>query len=309
MNQNTLSLALIQHACHRDYQQNMDCSIAGIRKAAAQGAQLVLLQELHSTAYFCQQEQTAYFDLAESIPGPSSDCLAELACELGIVIVASLFEKRAAGLYHNTAVVLERDGSIAGTYRKMHIPDDPGYYEKFYFTPGDTGFTPIQTSVGKLGVLICWDQWFPEAARLMALAGAEILLYPTAIGWDENDDAAEQQRQRTAWRTIQQAHAIANGIPVAACNRCGSEQADDGTGEIHFWGSSFVAGSQGEILAEAADDAAAILFVELDLTRSETVRRNWPYLRDRRIDAYADLSLRYRDELDEKKDVKNTDAT
>ena len=309
MSKNILSLSLIQHECSRDYQYNLDRSTEGIREAAAKGAQLILLQELHSSHYFCQQEQAAYFDLAESIPGPTSDQLAMLARELGIVIVASLFEKRAPGLYHNTAVVLERDGSIAGLYRKMHIPDDPGYYEKFYFSPGDTGFTPIETSVGKLGVLICWDQWFPEAARLMALAGAEILLYPTAIGWDEDDNAAEQQRQYAAWRTIQQAHAIANGIPVAACNRYGIEQADEGKGEIRFWGSSFVAGSQGEILAEASDDAAATLLVELDLSRTESVRRAWPYLRDRRIDAYADLSLRYRDNPDVKKDEKNTDAT
>ena len=293
----TLSIALIQHACSRDYQQNLDRSITGIREAAAKGAQLILLQELHTAHYFCQQEQASCFDLAEPIPGPTSDRLAALARELGIVIVASLFEKRAAGLYHNTAVVLERDGSIAGIYRKMHIPDDPGYYEKFYFTPGDTGFTPIQTSLGKLGVLVCWDQWFPEAARLMTLAGAELLLYPTAIGWDEADDAAEQQRQHFAWRTIQQAHAIANGIPVAACNRCGIEQADDGNGQIHFWGASFVAGAQGEILAEAATDKASVLITELDLSRSESVRRSWPYLRDRRIDAYADLSLRYRDDV------------
>ncbi len=301
MSKNTLSLALIQHECSQDYQHNLDYSIAAIRNAVAKGAQLILLQELHSSPYFCQQKQTRYFDLAESIPGPTCDRLARLARELGIVIVASLFEKRAAGLYHNTAVVLDVDGSIAGFYRKMHIPDDPGYYEKFYFTPGDTGFTPIQTSLGKLGVLICWDQWFPEAARLMALAGAEILLYPTAIGWDRDDDADEQQRQLSAWRTIQQAHAIANGIPVAACNRCGIEQADDGQGQIHFWGSSFVAGSQGEILAEATDNAANIVLVELDMTRTETVRRTWPYLRDRRIDAYADLSLRYRDKLEKKK--------
>lgn len=305
MSKNTLSLALIQHECSQNYKHNLERSITGIREAAANGVQLVLLQELHTAHYFCQQENNACFDLAESIPGPSSKQLASLADELNIVIVASLFEKRAPGLYHNTAVVLESDGSIAGIYRKMHIPDDPGYYEKFYFTPGDTGFTPIQTSVGKLGILICWDQWFPEAARLMALAGAEILLYPSAIGWDKADDAAEQQRQLTAWRTIQQAHAIANGIPVAACNRCGVEPADDGHGQIHFWGNSFIAGTQGEILAEATSDRASALMCELDLSRSETIRRSWPYLRDRRIDAYSDLSLRYRDPLDKK----NTDAT
>ncbi len=295
----TLSLALVQHACSRDYPYNLERSFDGIREAAAKGAQLILLQELHSSHYFCQQEQLSYFDLAESIPGPTSNRLARLAQELDIVIVASLFEKRAAGLYHNTAVVLEKDGSIAGIYRKMHIPDDPGYYEKFYFTPGDagnnSGFVPIETSLGRLGVLICWDQWFPEAARLMSLAGADILLYPTAIGWDKQDDSAEQQRQQSAWRTIQQAHAIANGIPVAACNRCGIEAADDGNGQIHFWGASFIVGPQGELLAEAPTDDAAVLLAELDLCRSETVRRSWPYLRDRRIDAYADLNLRYRD--------------
>lgn len=301
----TLSIALVQHACSRDYPYNLERSLDGIREAAAKGAQLILLQELHSSHYFCQQEQTSCFELAEPIPGPTSNRLATLAQELEIVIVASLFEKRAAGLYHNTAVVLERDGSIVGIYRKMHIPDDPGYYEKFYFTPGDaggvpgsdSGFAPIETSLGRLGVLICWDQWFPEAARLMSLAGADILLYPTAIGWDKQDDAAEQQRQHSAWRTVQQAHAIANGIPVAACNRCGIEIADDGNGQIHFWGSSFVSGPQGELLAEAPIDDAAVVLVELDISRNEIVRRNWPYLRDRRIDAYADLSLRYRDHL------------
>ncbi|NOY17512.1 MAG: carbon-nitrogen hydrolase [Gammaproteobacteria bacterium] len=305
MSHKTLFLALVQHACSRNYQQNLARSFDGIREAAAKGAQLILLQELHTSAYFCQQEQTSYFELAETIPGPTCNRLAELARELNIVIVTSVFEKRAAGLYHNTAVVLERDGSIAGIYRKMHIPDDPGYHEKFYFTPGDytdkaginSAFTPIETSLGRLGILVCWDQWFPEAARLMSLAGADILLYPTAIGWDEEDNSAEQQRQRSAWRTIQQAHAIANGIPVAACNRCGTETADDGNGQIRFWGSSFVAGPQGEILTEASTEHAAVLLVELDLSRTETVRQNWPYLRDRRIDAYADLSRRYRDHI------------
>ena len=304
MSNKILTLALIQHACNQNYQQNLDQSIAGIREAAAKGAQLILLQELHTSTYFCQQEQISCFDLAETIPGPTSNRLAEIARELNVVIVGSVFEKRAAGLYHNTAVVLERDGSIAGIYRKMHIPDDPGYYEKFYFTPGDqpdkstaqTAFRPIETSLGRLGVLICWDQWFPEAARLMSLAGADILLYPSAIGWDEADNSAEQQRQRSAWRTIQQAHAIANGIPLAACNRCGIETADDGKSRIRFWGNSFIAGPQGEILAEAATDDNAVIVVELDLAHSETVRRTWPYLRDRRIDAYADLSLRYRDQ-------------
>ncbi len=296
MSKNIFSLALVQHECNHDYQQNLDCSIAGIRDAAAKGARLILLQELHSAHYFCQQENTDYFDLGESIPGPTTDQLASIAAELNIVIVASVFEKRATGLYHNTAVVLEQDGSIAGTYRKMHIPDDPGYHEKFYFSPGDTGFTPIQTSLGKLGILICWDQWFPEAARLMALAGAELLLYPTAIGWDAMDDTEEQHRQQNAWRTVQQAHAIANGIPVAACNRCGIESADDNASQIHFWGNSFITGPQGEILAEAATDKACVLITEIDLSRSENIRRIWPYFRDRRIDAYADLSLRYRDD-------------
>ena len=298
MTSQKLSVALVQHACGSSREDNLQRSIDGIRQAAAQGAQLVLLQELHTSVYFCQTENTRYFDLAELIPGPTTQQLGELARELQVVIVASLFEKRAAGLYHNTAVVLERDGSLAGRYRKMHIPDDPGYYEKFYFTPGDLGFQPIATSVGKLGVLVCWDQWFPEAARLMALAGADLLLYPTAIGWDAQDTGEEQQRQRDAWQTIQRAHAVANGLPVLSCNRVGVERARDAKSEIHFWGSSFVAGPQGEILAQAATDETMVLQVELDLQRSETVRRIWPYLRDRRIDAYTDLKLRYRDETD-----------
>jgi N-carbamoylputrescine amidase len=244
--------------------------------------------------YFCQTEDTARFDQAEPIPGPSTDALGALARELGIVIVASLFERRAAGLYHNTAVVLERDGSIAGRYRKMHIPDDPGFYEKFYFTPGDLGFTPIDTSVGRLGVLVCWDQWYPEAARLMALAGAELLLYPTAIGWDPRDGEAEQARQREAWITVQRAHAIANGLPVVVANRVGLEPDPSGSSKgIRFWGSSFIAGPQGEILAEAGHDQATVLVHEIDLERTESVRRIWPFLRDRRIDAYADLVKRY----------------
>ena len=296
MRNTVLRLALVQHACCADPETSLQRSIDGIREAAAGGARLVLLQELHRSLYFCQREDSACFDLAEPIPGPTSERLGALARELGLVIVASLFERRAAGLYHNTAVVLEADGSLAGIYRKMHIPDDPGYYEKFYFTPGDTGFTPIDTSAGRLGVLICWDQWFPEAARLMALAGAEILLYPTAIGWDPADDAAERQRQLDAWRTVQQAHAIANGLPVAACNRCGIETAADGSGEIHFWGNSFVAGPQGEILARAGAERPEVLITGVDMTRGERLRRDWPFLRDRRIDAYAGLLLRYRDE-------------
>jgi len=290
-----LHVALVQQRCNDNRQQNLQASMAHIRDAAAQGARLVLLQELHTGLYFCQTEDTRQFDLAESIPGPTTDQLGELAKELGIVIVASLFEKRSAGLYHNTAVVLETDGGIAGIYRKMHIPDDPGYYEKFYFTPGDLGFEPINTSVGRLGVLVCWDQWFPEAARLMALAGAELLLYPTAIGWDETDPAEEQQRQLEAWQISQRAHAVANGLPVLACNRTGIETGDDGNSRIQFWGNSFVAGPQGEILARAPADEERVLLAEIDLARSETVRRIWPYLRDRRIDAYADLTLRYRD--------------
>jgi N-carbamoylputrescine amidase len=295
MNQGILRVGLVQHACDTDREANIATSIAGIRDAAHQGARLVLLQELHATPYFCQHEDTRYFDLAETIPGPGSERFAAVARECGVVIVASLFERRAAGLYHNTAVVLEKDGSIAGRYRKMHIPDDPGYYEKFYFTPGDLGFEPITTSVGRLGVLVCWDQWFPEAARLMALAGAEVLLYPTAIGWNPDDDSLEQSRQRDAWITVQRAHAVANGLPVLACNRVGFEaDPSDQSAGIRFWGSSFVAGPQGEIVATAGD-AAAVLVADLDMGRSETVRRIWPYLRDRRIDAYQALSLRYRD--------------
>jgi N-carbamoylputrescine amidase len=273
-----------------------------IREAAAQGAQLVMLQELHRSLYFCQSEDTAMFDLAEPVPGPSTDVLGALARELQVVIVASLFEKRATGLYHNTAVVLESDGHLAGLYRKMHIPDDPGFYEKFYFTPGDatfnaghSGFTPIRTSVGKLGLLVCWDQWYPEAARLMALAGADLLLYPTAIGWDRTDDPEEQSRQLDAWITVQRAHAVANGLPVLVANRTGFEPGPDGNGGIDFWGNSFVCGPQGEYLARADRDQEQTLLVDLDMARSEEVRRIWPYLRDRRVDAYQDLTKRYRD--------------
>ncbi|MBQ4858535.1 carbon-nitrogen hydrolase [Pseudoalteromonas sp. MMG007] len=291
-----LNVALVQQSNSDNAEQNMAKSIAGIRNAAQQGAQLVVLQELHRSLYFCQTEDVDVFDLAETIPGPSSNTLGELAKELGIVIVASLFEKRATGLYHNTAIVLEKDGSIAGKYRKMHIPDDPGFYEKFYFTPGDLGFEPIQTSVGKLGVLVCWDQWFPEAARLMAMAGAEILIYPTAIGWDPRDDSAEQTRQKDAWVIVQRAHAVANGLPVISCNRVGHESDPSAQSEgIQFWGNSFIAGPQGEILAEANNTDEKILVVELDQKASENVRRIWPYLRDRRIDHYQDLTKIYRD--------------
>jgi N-carbamoylputrescine amidase len=291
-----LKIALIQQTCSEDYRQNMAATESGIREAASRGARLVLLQELHTGVYFCQTEDTRRFDQAETIPGPSSDALGRLAQELGVVIVASLFERRAPGLYHNTAVVLETDGRIAGIYRKMHIPDDPGFYEKFYFTPGDLGFTPIDTSVGRLGVLVCWDQWYPEAARLMALRGAHILLYPTAIGWDPRDREQEKSRQRDSWITIQRAHAIANGLPVAVCNRTGHEPDPGGTSDgIRFWGSSFVAGAQGEILTEAPVDGASVLLAEIDLARTESVRRIWPFLRDRRVDAYDDIVRRYAD--------------
>jgi len=291
-----LTVALVQQSNTDNAQDNMAKSISAIREAAQKGAKLVVLQELHRSLYFCQTENVDVFDLAETIPGPSSNALGELAKELSIVIVASLFEKRATGLYHNTAVVLEQDGSIAGKYRKMHIPDDPGFYEKFYFTPGDIGFEPIQTSVGKFGVLVCWDQWFPEAARLMAMAGAEVLIYPTAIGWDPNDDIAEQTRQKDAWVISQRAHAVANGVPVISCNRVGHESDPSAQSDgISFWGNSFIAGPQGELLAEANNTDEQILVVEIDQKRSENVRRIWPFLRDRRIDHYKDLTKIYRD--------------
>jgi len=291
-----LKTALIQQSCGNDKQANLGNTAAMVRRAAASDAELIVLQELHAGPYFCQIEDPDLFDLAEPIPGESSRFIADLARELEVVIVASLFERRAPGLYHNTAVVFERNGEIAGTYRKMHIPDDPGFYEKFYFTPGDLGFNPIKTSVGTLGVLVCWDQWYPEAARLMALAGADLLIYPTAIGWDPADAGAEKERQRDAWVTVQRGHAVANGLPVLAVNRVGfepaSRQLESG---IQFWGSSFVAGPQGEILAEASQDKEEILLTDIDLQRSESVRRIWPFLRDRRIDAYSDLTKRYRD--------------
>lgn len=291
-----LHLGIVQQTCSDEKDANLTASAVGIREAAAQGANCILLQELHATPYFCQTEDTSVFDLAETIPGPTTNQLAALAQELEVVIVASVFEKRAPGLYHNTAVVIEKNGEIAGTYRKMHIPDDPGYYEKFYFTPGDMGFGPIATSVGKLGVLVCWDQWYPEAARLMALAGADALLYPTAIGWDPKDTKKEKLRQKDAWITIQRAHAIANGIPVAVCNRSGFEPDPSGVlAGAEFWGHSFIAGPQGEILASAKDEEVAILTAEIDKSHSENVRRIWPFLRDRRIDAYDDLLKRYID--------------
>ncbi|MBW4055115.1 MAG: carbon-nitrogen hydrolase [Proteobacteria bacterium] len=292
----TLKVALIQQNCSSSRDDNLTKTIRMVRQATTSGAQLVVLQELHVSPYFCQVESPALFDLAEPIPGPSTEILGKLAGELGVVIVASLFERRAAGLYHNTAVVFEKDGSIAGIYRKMHIPDDPGFYEKFYFTPGDLGFNPIKTSVGTLGVLVCWDQWYPEAARLMALAGADLLIYPTAIGWDPADAVEEQHRQYDAWVTVQRGHAVANGLPLLAVNRVGFEsspqQADSG---IRFWGGSFAAGPQGEILAEASQENEEIIAVEIDCERSEKVRRIWPFLRDRRIDSYHDLLKRFRD--------------
>ncbi len=296
MSEAKLKVALIQEINHGSAEENLAVIEKRVAEAANDGAKLVLLQELHNGAYFCQHESVEEFNLAESIPGPSTLRLSALAKQHGIVLVASLFEKRAAGLYHNTAVVFEKDGELLGKYRKMHIPDDPGFYEKFYFTPGDLGFNPIQTSVGKLGVLVCWDQWYPEAARLMALAGAEILLYPTAIGWDPSDDPSEKDRQRMAWILSHRGHAVANGIPVLSCNRTGFEASPlHGAAGIQFWGSSQVLGPQGEIISEANTDAPEILFAELDMQRSEHVRRIWPFLRDRRIDAYQDLLKRYRD--------------
>ena len=268
----------------------------GITDLAKRGAQLIVLQELHNTLYFCQTEDVDLFDLAETIPGPSTKLYCELAKKCGVVIVASLFEKRAPGLYHNTAVVIESNGEIVGKYRKMHIPDDPAYYEKFYFTPGDLGFHPIQTSVGKLGVLVCWDQWYPEAARLMAMQGAEMLIYPTAIGYADHDTPEEQQRQRMAWQMVMRGHAVANGLPVIAVNRVGKELDPSGqTAGIQFWGTSFVAGPQGEIIYEASTDDEESIVVEMDMDRSEQVRRWWPFLRDRRIDAYGDITKRFID--------------
>jgi N-carbamoylputrescine amidase len=282
-----LKIGVLQQHNTADGTDNRTRLAAGIKALAEKGAQLIVLQELHNTLYFCQTEDVRNFDLAETIPGPSTEFFGALAKQLNVVIVISLFEKRAVGLYHNTAVVLEKDGSIAGTYRKMHIPDDPVYYEKFYFTPGDLGFQPIQTSVGTLGVMVCWDQWYPEAARLMALAGAEILIYPTAIGYSDEDDEAEQQRQREAWTTVQRGHAVANGLPVVAVNRVGREDT------INFWGSSFIAGPQGEILYRASEKEEESKIIEVDLAHSENVRRWWPFLRDRRIENYSDLTRRF----------------
>jgi N-carbamoylputrescine amidase len=295
MTQRILTVALVQESDHGSVEVNLATIEQRVAEAVAQGAQLVLLQELHNGAYFCQHESVEEFDRAEAIPGPSTQFLGALAKRHGVVIVGSLFERRAAGLYHNTAVVLEADGRLAGKYRKMYIPDDPGFHEKFYFTPGDLGFEPIDTSVGRLGVLVCWDQWYPEAARLMALAGAELLLYPTAIGWDPSDTQDEKHRQRDAWLLSHRGHAVANGLPVLSCNRIGHEPSPLGTAGIDFWGSSHVLGPQGELIAEAGTEMATVVMAHLDLGRSEHVRRIWPFLRDRRIDAYADLLRRYRD--------------
>jgi N-carbamoylputrescine amidase len=291
-----LKVGIVQQACKDDRVSNVEKSLQGIAACAQQGAELVVLQELHTGIYFCQAEDTEKFEMALPIPGPDTAVFSEAARRHGVVLVSSLFEKRAPGLYHNTSVVFEKDGSIAGKYRKMHIPDDPAYYEKFYFTPGDLGFEPIQTSVGKLGILVCWDQWYPEAARLMALAGAELLIYPTAIGWEATDLKEEQERQHSAWETVQRGHAIANGLPVIAVNRTGFEPDWSGvTSGIHFWGQSFIAGPQGELLFRAPANEEISHVQEIDMTRSENVRRIWPFLRDRRIDAYQDIVKRFRD--------------
>ena len=294
--QNKIKVGFIQQHNTNDINDNMQRLKKGIEQLAKQGAQLIVLQELHNSLYFCQIETVDNFDLAEPIPGPSTAFFSEIAAANNVVIVTSLFEKRAAGLYHNTSVVIEKDGSIAGKYRKMHIPDDPAYYEKFYFTPGDLGFVPIQTSLGKLGILVCWDQWYPEAARLMALNGAELLIYPTAIGYESSDAEEEKQRQREAWTTVQRGHAVANGLPVIAVNRVGFEpDPSQQTQGIIFWGSSFVAGSQGEFIYRASETEEECTIVEIDLQRSELVRRWWPFLRDRRIDEYHNITKRFID--------------
>lgn len=296
MKENILKVGLVQQSNTENIQHNKAKLEHNIRELAEKGAQLVVLQELHNSLYFCQTEDVDKFDLAEPIPGPSTEFYSKIAAECNIVLVTSLFERRAAGVYHNTAVVFEKDGTVAGLYRKMHIPDDPGYYEKFYFTPGDIGFKPTNTSVGKLGVQVCWDQWFPEGARLMALQGADILIYPTAIGYEPGDLKEEQERQREAWITVQRGHAVANGLPVISVNRTGYESAPSGNGNgIQFWGSSFVCGPQGEILSQASQDKEENLLVEINLTRSEHVRRWWPYLRDRRIDKFEGLLERFID--------------
>ena len=291
-----MKVGIAQLTCVKDTSKNIEHISQAIRKAASMGAELMVLQELHNSLYFCQTEDTTLFDLAEPIPGPSTEIYGRLAKELSMVIVTSLFERRAAGLYHNTAVVFEKDGSIAGKYRKMHIPDDPAYYEKFYFTPGDIGFRPIHTSVGRLGVQVCWDQWYPEGARLMALQGAELLIYPTAIGYESSDTPEEQERQREAWTTVQRGHAVANGLPVIAVNRTGHEPDPSGqTNGISFWGSSFIAGPQGEFLYRAPKDEEVVEVVDIDMKRCENVRRWWPFLRDRRIEEFAGLTKRFID--------------
>lgn len=296
MMKRTIKVGIIQQSCSNDLHHNLSKLHHNIEQVAAAGAELVVLQELHNTPYFCQTENTELFDLAEPIPGPSTGFYSELAAAYGIVLVTSLFEKRAPGLYHNTAVVFDKDGSIAGKYRKMHIPDDPAYYEKFYFTPGDLGFEPIQTSIGKLGVQVCWDQWYPEGARIMALKGAELLVYPTAIGWESTDTQDEKLRQLGAWVTVQRGHAVANGLPVIAVNRVGLEPDPSGqTHGIQFWGNSFVAGPQGEILAQASNLKEENMVVEIDMNRSENVRRWWPFLRDRRIEEFGQLTRRFID--------------
>jgi len=291
-----MKIGIIQQKNVGEVKENVLHLVTKIRELVKQGAELIVMQELHNSLYFCQTEDVDNFELAESIPGPSTKVFGDIAKKLGVVIVTSLFEKRAAGLYHNTAVVIEKDGSIAGCYRKMHIPDDPGYYEKFYFTPGDMGFHPIQTSVGKLGVMVCWDQWYPEAARLMALQGADMLIYPTAIGYESSDSAEEQERQRMAWQTVQRGHAIANGLPVITVNRVGHEADPSGqTRGIAFWGTSFVAGPQGELLYEAPKDKEIVSIIDVDMKRSEQVRRWWPFLRDRRIEEYGNITKRFID--------------
>jgi len=296
MNSKKIRVGVIQHKIFADFEENILELEKKIGACARDGARLVVLPELHNTLYFCQTEDVRYFDFAEPIPGPSTSFYSRIAERYGIVLVISLFEKRAPGLYHNMAVVIDSDGSIAGTYRKMHIPDDPSYYEKFYFTPGDTGFTPVTTSIGKLGILVCWDQWFPEAARLMALAGAELLVYPTAIGWESSASTEEKNRQVEAWLTIQRSHAVANGLPVVSVNRTGYEPDPSGvTSGIHFWGNSFICGQQGEFLARASADREQIIVCDIDLTRNEIVRKWWPFLRDRRIDEYNKLTSRYID--------------
>lgn len=296
MDNRTIKVGLVQQANTDNLKENLMRLAANIEDCVAKGAQLIVLQELHNSLYFCQEENTNNFDLAEPIPGPSTGFYGEIAAAHGIVLVTSLFEKRAPGLYHNTAVVFDTDGSIAGKYRKMHIPDDPAYYEKFYFTPGDLGFQPIQTSLGKLGILVCWDQWYPEAARLMALRGAELLIYPTAIGWESSDTEEEKNRQLNAWIISQRAHAVANGLPVISVNRIGHEADPSGnTNGIQFWGNSFVAGPQGEFLAQAGNQDPENMVVEVNMTRSENVRRWWPFLRDRRIDEYGEIVKRFID--------------